>query len=705
MSKTPDELSLSGSLGVNVQVVVRCRPPTEKEQALPLPVSAKSRTEVSISMKSGQQQVPSERIFKFDSVFGPTTSQDALYRSLIRPIVGEVLSGYSCTVFAYGQTGTGKTYTMEGLPENLVDSDGVVKLGEGAGIIPRAMQHIFSSVDRSGCEYTVKLSILELYNEELHDMLASDEELYSQDCRDSRDLGRKQARCKLGIYDVAPKTAGATPTVGGLAITGLREVPVRNMAEVLDLMRRASERRQVAETKLNAFSSRSHMITTVTVHIKETTDAGEDLWKLGKFNLVDLAGSENVTKAGVQGKGQKEAGINNQALLVLGRVINALVSNQSYVPYRASKLTRILQDSLGGKTKTCIIATVAPTHACMDETVSTLEYASRAKNIKNRPEVNRKMTRRQLMKDLSEQNEELQRQLQAQRDKSGVFLPADSYNKLIERDQEASQRIAQLEQELEVAQEHLKQADKQLAKYKRATELVRRRFDGLDTATGGMLQDLQKDFNDVSARVAKNVDLLKSQAEELGHDLNISMVGISALVQTARQKQAEGLADSQALLDTAEKGLASHLAETEACVGEFLKICSSSAAAVAEQVASVREGAGDWVRQCEQAVQAAREAYSALFSGFTESLRGHLEGAQIRLLGKVQEQCDSFAAAQLALHEEAASVSTSVADQMEKAAEQQQRVAEENDEGSDAEFNDMKHAVAAMVATLEQLGR
>lgn len=148
-------------------------------------------------------------------------------------------------------------------------------------------------------------------------------------------------------------------------------------------------------------SRRSHSIFSLTVHLKETGagHAGEDLLKVGKLNLVDLAGSEAIGRSGAVDKRAREAGMINQSLLTLGRVISALVEKGSHIPYRESKLTRLLQDSLGGRTKTCIVAAVSPTKSNMEETLSTLDYAIRAKTIRNKPEVNQRMTKGALIKE------------------------------------------------------------------------------------------------------------------------------------------------------------------------------------------------------------------------------------------------------------------------------------------------------------------
>ena len=183
---------------------------------------------------------------------------------------------------------------------------------------------------------------------------------------------------------------------GAVIISGLEEVEVCSKADVYSILEKGSLKRQTASTLMNAHSSRSHTVFTATVYIREKAELveGQDVLRTGKINLVDLAGSENIGRSGAIDKRAREAGNINQSLLTLGRVITALVEQSSHVPYRESKLTRLLQDSLGGRTKTSIIATVSPAQCNYEETLSTLEYAHRAKNIQNKPEINQRLSKK-----------------------------------------------------------------------------------------------------------------------------------------------------------------------------------------------------------------------------------------------------------------------------------------------------------------------
>ncbi|XP_076673120.1 kinesin-like protein KIF11 isoform X2 [Andrena cerasifolii] len=217
---------------------------------------------------------------------------------------------------------------------------------------------------------------------------------------------------------------------GAIVIHGLEEVTIHNKSEVSKLLEKGSERRQTAATLLNAHSSRSHTLFSITVHMKENTIEGEEVLKTGKLNLVDLAGSENVGRSGAIDKRAREAGSVNQSLLALGRVITALVERAPHIPYRESKLTRLLQESLGGRTKTSIIATVSPGSINIEETLSTLDYAHRAKNVTNRPEINQKLTKKEFLNQYTEEIERLRKDLLATRERNGVYLADENYNEM-----------------------------------------------------------------------------------------------------------------------------------------------------------------------------------------------------------------------------------------------------------------------------------
>ncbi|GAB7357684.1 hypothetical protein MBLNU459_g0173t1 [Dothideomycetes sp. NU459] len=391
-----------GGEETNINVVVRCRGRNDREvrENSGVVVSTEGVKGKKVELSMGPSAL-SNKTYQFDRVFSPAADQAMLFEDVVEPILDEVLSGFNCTIFAYGQTGTGKTYTMSG---DITDTQ---PLPEGAGIIPRVLHSLFGKLGEEEQENSVKCSFIELYNEELRDLLSTEDSV------------------KLKIYDDNSKK-GTTTT----QVQGMEESHIKNASKGLELLRSGSHKRQVAATKCNDLSSRSHTVFTITVYMKRTSDTGEDFVSAGKLNLVDLAGSENIQRSGAENKRAAEAGLINKSLLTLGRVINALVEKSSHIPYRESKLTRLLQDSLGGRTKTCIVATLSPAKSNLEETISTLDYAFRAKNIRNKPQVNQMVSKKTLLKEFTGEIEKLKSELIATRQRNGVYLTQENYEEM-----------------------------------------------------------------------------------------------------------------------------------------------------------------------------------------------------------------------------------------------------------------------------------
>lgn len=218
---------------------------------------------------------------------------------------------------------------------------------------------------------------------------------------------------------------------GNVYIQNLKEEPVCSIEDLLKLLEFGIRKRHTASTLMNQYSSRSHTVFTISVNVKELTVTGAEICKTGKLNLVDLAGSENIGKSGAKEIRALEASNINKSLLTLGRVIKALVEKTTHIPYRESKLTRILQDSLGGSTKTCIIATVAPGCNYHEETLSTLDYAFRARAISNRPKVNQNLSDSLLYRQLNNDIRRVKKELETARLKAAAFyMDIDNYNRL-----------------------------------------------------------------------------------------------------------------------------------------------------------------------------------------------------------------------------------------------------------------------------------
>jgi kinesin family protein 11 len=355
-----------------------------------------------------------------------------------------------------------------------------------AGVIPRAIHQIFDSLTREAlergmhdsAEHSVRVSHLELYNEELRDLLAVEEKA-------------------LKLFDDGNR---------GVRIHNLEERLVQSADDISHILEMSSERRSTAPTQLNWKSSRSHSIFTITIHIKETTATGEEMIRIGKLNLVDLAGSENIGRSGAREMRQREAGNINQSLLTLGRVIHALTEHQPHVPYRESKLTRLLQESLGGRAKTAIIATVSPSSDAMEETLSTLEYAYRAKSIKNRPEVNARMTKRALIREYEKDIHRLKQMLAAARTKNGIYLPPEEFERL-ERDARSS---AEQGRDLE---DRLAMRETQLAEVQDAYNRMQAELRSKDERLRTALERIDKTERELRDERVRREELLAAQTQ------------------------------------------------------------------------------------------------------------------------------------------------------------------------------------------------
>ncbi|XP_021353306.1 kinesin-like protein KIF27 [Mizuhopecten yessoensis] len=360
---------------VNVRVAVRVRPLLPKEKI------AGEEMCLRVLPNTKQVVVGKDRAFTFDYVLSSKTDQEEVYKSCVESLVKSTFDGYNATVFAYGQTGSGKTFTVGG---------GNISCEEEYGIIPRALKEIFDTIEtRKEQEFLVKVSYIEIYKEELQDLL--DTETSYKDLHVRED------------------------DKGNTVIIGAREVDCESLDDVMTLLEAGSAVRQTGSTQMNEQSSRSHSIFTVVIEQKWTetdvmagkrkpSDSSEVIdeaaklpqdithFMSGKFHFVDLAGSERAHRTGNVGDRFKESVHINSGLLALGNVISALgdpKKKSTHIPYRESKITRLLKDSLGGNAQTLMVCCISPATANFDESLNALKYANRARNIKNKPIVNR----------------------------------------------------------------------------------------------------------------------------------------------------------------------------------------------------------------------------------------------------------------------------------------------------------------------------
>jgi kinesin family protein 3/17 len=422
----------AGDSGETVKVIVRCRPLSSKE------VASDHHSIVDIERTLGRVSIerperknsdygraaagtrPPPKVFTFDAAYGPNTEQIDIFTESVRPLIDSVLSGYNGTIFAYGQTGSGKTFTMSG-----IDQDGL------RGIIPNSFVHIFDHIaeftERAEDPETflISISYLELYNEEVRDLLV-----------DKPHALKLKQHPELGVY-----------------VEGLSQHRVNSEEEIDRLIAIGTKHRTVAATYMNEESSRSHSIFTVRVEASSVDEEGEEHIRVGKLNLVDLAGSEKQKKTGATGQQLVEAAKINLSLSTLSSVVSKLVTGAPHIPYRDSKLTRLLQDSLGGNAKTVMIANIGPSNYNYDETHSTLLYADRAKKIKNKPVINED-PKDAMLREMRTQIEALRNQLAAAQGVPGGGEPgavaANAAAAAADIDSLRAEIRMQLERELEV---------------------------------------------------------------------------------------------------------------------------------------------------------------------------------------------------------------------------------------------------------------
>ncbi|CEG50308.1 kinesin heavy chain [Plasmopara halstedii] len=345
----PSSANVSNEMG-NVRVCCRVRPQNAKELTMASAQRCVFTENETIEVKTCDG---SPQKFTFDHVFGEECDQKTVFENVALPVVQDIMAGYNATIFAYGQTSSGKTYTMEGA--NIDDP-------ELQGIIPRTATEIFNNVLNAdeNMEFIVKVSYIEIYMEHIRDL-----------------LDPYKSKVNLQVREDAQR---------GIFVEGMTEMCVTSDEELLATMRAGATNRAVAATGMNEGSSRSHSVFMVTLLQRHLENQAT---KTGKLYLVDLAGSEMVRKTGATGRQLEEAKTINKSLSALGMVINALTdSHITHVPYRDSKLTRILQESLGGNSRTNLIINVSPSSFNASETISTIRFGLRAKSIKNKAVVN-----------------------------------------------------------------------------------------------------------------------------------------------------------------------------------------------------------------------------------------------------------------------------------------------------------------------------
>ena len=455
------------SNAANVKVIARFRPMNELEKT-----SGNEQVCVFTSPTSLQFNSTREKNvyhFNFDRIFPPSSTQEDIYSFGVKEIIDSVLNGYNGTVLAYGQTSSGKTYTMEGEME----------FERTQGIIPRMISHVFKYIyNTEGTDFIIKVSMIEIYQEKIRDLL---------------DI----SRINLNIRE---------DTIKGIYVDGCSERYVGCPNDVLTLLEIGSSNRAQAATNMNEHSSRSHSIFIVTITQTNKKEGGS---KIGKLYLVDLAGSEKISKSGATGHTLEEAKIINKSLTTLGRVINNLTDGKStHVPYRESKLTRVLQESLGGNSKTCLIITCSPSIYNETESLSTLRFGERAKKIKNKPKINKEITVAELQKLVEKLKENLKKanaritQLESFIQKNGLRVPESDYKK---DDDEEEKKKEKEEKEKE------KDAELKMEEIKKKIDIKKMTIGDRINVTLGLLKE--EDNYENRIEVMANLKVVKEMLE------------------------------------------------------------------------------------------------------------------------------------------------------------------------------------------------
>lgn len=355
--------------------------------------------------------------YTFDHVFGYNSKNADIYEVHTKDVIEAAVNGFNGTVFAYGQTSSGKTYTMQGSEQDL-------------GIIRLSVYNVFKNIQSiSDREFLIRVSYMEIYNEEINDLLAPDNK-------------------KLQVHENLER---------GIFVAGLREEIVNTPDQVFELIGLGEAHRHVGETNMNVRSSRSHTIFRMVIESRDKdaeldgSSYNKDTVRVSVLNLVDLAGSERVAKTGAGGVRLKEGTHINKSLMSLGTVINKLSDGggkqRGHIPYRDSKLTRILQPALGGNAKTAIICTIAPEEVHADETRGTLQFASRAKRVTNCAQVNEIVTDAALLKRQKREIEELRKKLQGSHSEDLELEILKLRNEMLKFELEREKLAAELEEE------------------------------------------------------------------------------------------------------------------------------------------------------------------------------------------------------------------------------------------------------------------
>eukprot|EP00741_Cyanophora_paradoxa_P018513 tig00021070_g17872.t2 len=466
-----------------------------------------------------------DRGFTFDYVYHQESTQRHIYEECVSPLVQACFAGYNATVLAYGQTGSGKTYTMgSGNSANLLEHE--------VGIIPRVIKELFATIEKKKGEadFTLRVSFIEIHNEELRDLLDPATAV-------QRKLGSTSRTVSI-----------REDPNGGIFLTGVREEAVTTEEEMAASLERGTLSRTTGSTQMNERSSRSHAIFTVMMEQRSAVDPSDPNaipeYMTSKFHFVDLAGSERLKRTKAEGERLKEGIHINSGLLALGNVISALGDERRigcHVPYRDSKLTRMLQDSLGGNSKTLMIACVSPADINFEESLNTLKYANRARNIKNKPVVNRDPNSAQLV-SLRKEIERLQAELLRTRQGDYFLLDGgdsdvlEELQRLKEANGELEKQCSSLRVELERAKQSAREAKEERTSAVRERDLYRLKLE--EAARGGAVELPEGYSNEgVLEEQLARIRELENENEKLQDELQDKMQQLRIAEETLAQDE------------------------------------------------------------------------------------------------------------------------------------------------------------------------
>ena len=534
----------------NLKVYIRVRPPlmSEKDSSLPfrsIATVSDDKSTISLIEYLGfefeealkQKELidnPSHFLphpYTFDHIFDMDSTQDDVYKIAAVPAVESLMSGYNSTIFAYGQTGTGKTYTMEGFSYK--------NSSPKKGLIPRAIENIFKYIENnsnSDTTFIIRVSYLQIYNESIDDLLKSEKKHLS--IRESQ---------KKGIY-----------------VEGLSEWAVCSPNDIYALLERGAQSRTKAQTKMNDVSSRSHAVFTIILEQMKNVK-GKKQFKNGKLNMVDLAGSERVKLSGASGKHLDESRRINKSLSALGNVINALTDPKTkHIPYRDSKLTRLLQNSLGGNCKTSMIAMISPYDGSFNESISTLNFAKRAKSIRIKANINEELNQNAL---ISQYENELNR-LRKELEEKNRIINNNEFIKKIEMEKiQAEKDKNEALQALEKASFRFLQEREEKIKLEKKIEIMK--FQMIQGGQKIKIEDtpefktllqkhqilLQKDFNEKLNDLEKEKELMqisKEQVDSYNDLLNKQKEKMEYLTNNLKEKE-DNINHLNEMIDSYEK--------------------------------------------------------------------------------------------------------------------------------------------------------